>query len=57
MLILPEGVRDMPGKNKDTQARRMARIRKIAEGIFDKAERKAILDLVADYEKLAPKAR
>jgi hypothetical protein len=47
----------MPGKNKDAQARRMARIRKIAEGIFDKAERKAILDLVADYEKLAPKAR
>ena len=33
--------------------RRMAKIREIADGIFDKAERKAILDLVRDYEKLA----
>lgn len=47
----------MPGKTKDTQARRMARIRKIANGFFDKAERKAVLDLVADYEKLVPKVR
>ena len=34
-------------------SRRMARIREIAGGIFDEAERKAILDLVEDYEKLA----
>jgi hypothetical protein len=31
----------------------MRKIRRIADGIFDKRERKAVLDLVADYEKLA----
>lgn len=32
--------------------RRMQHIREIADGIFDPAERKTILDLVRDYEKL-----
>jgi hypothetical protein len=49
----------MPDKNIETEIRsRMAKIREIAQGIFDKAERKAVLDLVKDYEKLTlPKAR
>jgi hypothetical protein len=42
----------MADKDKSTE-RRMAKIREIADGIFDKAERKAILELVTDYEKLA----
>ena len=32
---------------------RTNKIREIAEGLFDGAERKAVLDLVKDYEKLA----
>ena len=31
---------------------RMAKIREIAKGIFDEVERKAVLDLVKDYEKI-----
>ena len=31
---------------------RMAKIQEIAKGIFDMAERRAVLDLVRDYEKL-----
>jgi hypothetical protein len=34
-------------------SQRMDEIREIAEGIYDEADRKAILDLVEDYEKLA----
>jgi len=46
-------VRTMPARDKAAEIRRMRRIRRIAAGIFDKGERKAVLDLVADYEKLA----
>jgi len=48
----------MPGKNTSSEVRsRMKKIREIAKGIFDRAERQAVLDLVRDYEKLAlPKA-
>ena len=42
----------MPDKEKDAEIRRMAKIRKILNGIFDKAERAAVLRLVSDYEKL-----
>jgi len=41
----------MPDKNIETKIRScMAKIREIAQGIFDNAERKAVLDLVKDYE-------
>ena len=43
----------MLNKATDTEIRRMAKIRKIASGIFDNGERKVVLGLVADYEKLA----
>ena len=43
----------MPDKEKDAEIRRMTKIRKILNGIFDKAERTAVLRLVSDYEKLA----
>lgn len=43
----------MLAKDEAGEVRRMAVIRKIASGIFDKAERKAVLALVTDYEKLA----
>ena len=43
----------MPDDAKVAECRfRMAKIREIAKGIFDTAERKAVLDLVRDYEKL-----
>ena len=42
----------MPSKDKSAESLRMAKIREIAKGIFDKAERKAVLDLARDYEKL-----
>lgn len=38
--------------NLDKHRRRMAAIREIAKGIFDDAERKAVLTLVKDYEAL-----
>jgi hypothetical protein len=34
-------------------SQRMDEIREIAEGIYDEADRKAVLDLVEDYERLA----
>lgn len=37
--------------------RRAAEARKIAQGIFDHKERKVVLDLVSDAEKLAEKLR
>jgi hypothetical protein len=37
--------------------RRVAEIRQIAEGIYDKAERKAVLDFVSDVEELVGKTR
>lgn len=46
------GARTMQAKDKAAEIRRTAKIRTIADGIFDQAERKAVLDLVADYEKL-----
>ena len=42
----------MPDKDKDAELRRMAKIREILTGIFDKGERRAVLSLVSDYEKL-----
>jgi hypothetical protein len=43
----------MPDKNTTAEIRiRMEKIREIAKGIYDDAERKAVLDLVRDYEKL-----
>ena len=48
----------MPDQDISAVSHRMAGIREIAEGIFDRAERKAVLDLVKDYEKLTlPKCR
>jgi len=49
----------MPDKSASAEVRvRMEKIREIAKGIFDNAERKAVLDLVRDYEKLTlPKGR
>lgn len=35
--------------------RRAVQIRKIAKGIFDREERKTLLDFVADLEKLTAK--
>lgn len=43
----------MTAMQKAAEVVRMAAIRAIAEGIWDKAERQAVLDLVSDYEKLA----
>jgi hypothetical protein len=40
-------------KVKTDLSRRAARIREIAQGIFDKAERQTVLKFVADAEKLA----
>jgi hypothetical protein len=43
----------MPAEdNSDKIHLRMEKIREISDGIFDRAERKAVLDLVKDYEKL-----
>ena len=42
----------MPDKDKEAEIRRMAKIREIARGIFDKSERRAVMSLVSDYEKL-----
>ena len=42
----------MTDRDKDAEVRRIAKIRKIVTGIFDKGERRAVLDLVRDYEKL-----
>jgi hypothetical protein len=49
----------MPDKTTSSEVRiRMEKIKEIAKGIFDKHERKAVLDLVRDYERLAlPKDR
>jgi len=49
----------MPAKSTNAEVRsRVKKVREIAKGIFDADERKAVLDLVTDYEKLAlPKAR
>jgi len=49
----------MPDKSKSAEIiARMKKVREIAKGIFDHAERKAVLDLVKDYERLAlPKGR
>ena len=48
----------MPDKDRAAELRRIAKIREIARGIFDKGERKLVLDLVRDYEKLTlPKDR
>ena len=43
----------MSTMDKAAEVIRMAAIRAIADGIFDKGERKAVRDLVTDYEKLA----
>lgn len=42
----------MLDKDKDAEIRRMTKIRKIVTGIFDNGERRAVLSLVSDYEKL-----
>jgi len=53
------GALSMPAKSTNAEVRsRVKKVREIAKGIFDAEERKAVLDLVRDYEKLAlPKAR
>jgi len=49
----------MPDKSTGAEIiARLKKVREIAKGIFDNAERKAVLDLVKDYERLAlPKDR
>jgi len=42
----------MPNKDKDDEIKRIAKIREILTGIFDKGERRAVLSLVSDYERL-----
>ena len=42
----------MPDKDKEAEIRRMATVREIARGIFDRGERRAVMSLVSDYEKL-----
>ena len=43
----------MPAEdNSDKIHLRMEKIREIAEGIFDRGERRAVLDLAKDYAKL-----
>ena len=42
----------MPVNDNDDLRARLASIREIAKGIFDLDERKAILDLAADYAAL-----
>ena len=46
------GGAEMQDRNKDAEIRRMVKIRKILTGIFDNGERRAVLSLVSDYEKL-----
>ena len=49
----------MPDESNSTEVRiRMKKIREIAKGIYDEDDRKAVLDLIRDYEKLTlPKGR
>ena len=49
----------MPDKSTSAEIiARIKRVREIAKGIFDNAERRAVLNLVKDYERLAlPKDR
>lgn len=49
---------DMQDKDKDAAAdfyRRADMVREIAEGIFDKTDRKVLLKFVSDSEKLVAK--
>jgi hypothetical protein len=50
------GIRSADMLAKDANiavSQRMDEIREIAKGIYDEADRKSVLDLVQDYEKLA----
>jgi hypothetical protein len=45
----------MATKDKADYARQIAEARVIARGIFDKRERRKLLKLISDYNKLLPK--
>jgi hypothetical protein len=55
-LRVQEGMIDMLSKRTPADFQiRAAEVREIAQGIFDKTERRKVLQLVSDYEKLARK--